>query len=274
MNNKLKQLDKYSNFEHQQVDGWLSDMAIAMIRCLDSAQQHHQITGNVCEIGVHHGRLFILLDLLTTQGENALAIDVFEDQHLNYDKSGKGEREIFLSNINTYVKTQDNLKVIKSDSSVLDGHQITELAGGKIRLFSIDGSHTLEMTYHDLTTASEAIAPGGIIILDDYFNEAWPGVSEGTHRFFREQTSPTIIPFAVGGNKVFLTTPSMSSVYSEWLFQNLTVDKNKMWFYKKRTMLLGYEVFTVNYGYTINYEFLQLGQRVINGVKRNLKLSS
>ena len=272
MNSRLDQLAKYSAFGHQKVDGWLLEVAIALIISLDRAQQEYEVKGNICEIGVHHGRLFILLDLLTREGENALAIDVFSEQHLNYDQSGKGDRDIFLNNIDTHVKTQANLRVVQSDSSILDGSKIIELAGGEIRLFSIDGSHTKEMTYHDLTTASHALTPGGIIILDDYFNEAWPGVSEGAHHFFADNKSPLVVPFAVGGNKVFLTTPSMSTIYRDWLFNNLVMDKQKMWFKKKHNALLGYDVFGINYEYTTKYEFLQLSQRILNGLKRKLKL--
>lgn len=271
MNNKLQQLAKYSSFQHLQVEGWLLEMAIAMIICLDHAQKQHNIHGHVCEIGVHHGRLFILLDLLTREGENALAIDVFDDQHLNYDQSGKGDRQIFLNNINTYVKNQANLRIFQGDSSTLDGEQIREYAGGKIRLFSIDGSHTKEMTYHDLMTASQAIESGGIIIIDDYFNEAWPGVSEGTNTFFSQSPPPEVVPFAIGGNKVFLAHPSMSEIYSQWLFDHLAVDKTKIWLSKKRTFLLGHEVFTINYEYTTKYELLRVSQRILKGLTKKIK---
>jgi peptide chain release factor 2 len=51
------------------------------------------------EIGVHHGRLFIPMALARRPGERALAIDVFEDQHLNVDHSGKGDRARFEENV-------------------------------------------------------------------------------------------------------------------------------------------------------------------------------
>jgi hypothetical protein len=45
------------------------------------------------------------------------------------------------------------------------------------------------------------ILHGRLIILDDYFNEMWSGVSEGVHRYFREPRG--ILPFATGANKTF-----------------------------------------------------------------------
>ena len=46
----------------------------------------------------------------------------------------------------------------------------------------------------------------GIIVLDDAFNEQWPGVAEGLHRHFARQ--PNLVPFAIGANKAYFCRPS------------------------------------------------------------------
>jgi hypothetical protein len=69
-------------------------------------------------------------------------------------------------------------------------------------LFSIDGGHTAEIAHNDLSIAAESIGADGVILLDDFFNEWWPGVATGTSQFLRDSPS-TIIPFAIVGNKVF-----------------------------------------------------------------------
>ena len=56
--------------------------------------------------------------------------------------------------------------------------------GGPLRFFSIDGGHLSHIVKHDLETAALSITDGGVIILDDYFNPEFPGVSEGTNRYF------------------------------------------------------------------------------------------
>lgn len=51
---------------------------------------------------------------------------------------------------------------------------------------------------------------------DDYFALGWPGVTDGYYRFMfsppvrdtTDVTAPTLVPFAVGYNKLFLTTPA------------------------------------------------------------------
>jgi hypothetical protein len=65
-----------------------------------------------------------------------------------------------------------------------DGSHTSKSNGvARPRLFSIDGSHTAEATWGDMVTAGMSIQEGGVIIVDDYFAEGWPGVSEGVQRF-------------------------------------------------------------------------------------------
>src|SRR5690606_31954832 len=123
--------------------------------------------GNAAEIGVHHGKLFILLSLLA---EHAYAIDVF-DSALNVDHSGDGNREIFEANVRRYGGAYT---VLQTDSALLTPDRLP-----RIRIFSVDGSHTAAMTEHDLRLAAQTLELGGIVILDDYFNEQWPDVSVG-----------------------------------------------------------------------------------------------
>jgi hypothetical protein len=68
-------------------------------------------------------------------------------------------------------------------------------------LISIDGGHNAEITSHDLNVSEGALANGGVIILDDCFNETWPGVVEGVHEYFASPRS--IVPFGIGANKTF-----------------------------------------------------------------------
>jgi uncharacterized membrane-anchored protein len=72
-------------------------------------------------------------------------------------------------------------------------------------LFSVDGGHTPEITYSDLDLASQTLCEGGVIILDDFFNESWPGVAEGACKFFLENPE-RIFPVAIVGNKFIFTT--------------------------------------------------------------------
>jgi hypothetical protein len=195
------------------VEGWVTDIALALIDGLEATQRQHEVQGHVAEIGVHHGRLFLDLALLRRPGERALAIDVFEDQHLNVDGSGRGDREIFERNIRRHVGSSDGIVIEKGDSSLLTGERVKELVGGPIRLFSIDGGHTADLTFADLRTATAALAPGGVIVLDDVYNEIFPAVAEGTNDFMRSEHPGDLVPFVIGGNKTLFTQREWVETY-------------------------------------------------------------
>lgn len=209
-----KKLEAYLSRGYRSVEGWLLPGAARCAAALAAAQRKAGISGNVAEIGVHHGKLFILLYLLSAAPECALAIDLFEHQDLNIDRSGKGDLQRLIDNLRRHADTE-RLITHEGDSTRLSGAAIVEMAGGKFRLFSIDGGHTPEVTAHDLATAEAALTEGGIIILDDAFNEMWPGVSEGVYKHFSQARS--VVPFAVGANKTFFSHPAYAARYADAL---------------------------------------------------------
>src|SRR5690348_13037552 len=75
---------------HHEIPGWLDDYSARFIAEIGRIQERRRVKGSVAEIGVHMGRLFILLRLLAASDEPALALDVFHDQELNVDESGGG----------------------------------------------------------------------------------------------------------------------------------------------------------------------------------------
>lgn len=184
--------------------------AQAVVR-LSQEQRSAHLSGPVAEFGVHHGKLFILLYLLGSENELAVAIDLFAQQHLNVDRSGAGDLERFKRNLLRHADTS-RLVVHEGDSTQLTAEKLLQLGCGSFRLISIDGGHTAEITAHDLATAEGALAQGGIVILDDCFNEQWPGVSEGVHRYFSQPRS--IVPFGIGAGKTFFSQPACAQRYA------------------------------------------------------------
>ena len=85
---ELSRLERYLAAGLNNVQGWLSTYSAEFIAVLSEIQHKAGYTGAVGEIGVHHGKLFILLLLTASRREKAFAIDVFEAQDLNTDRSG------------------------------------------------------------------------------------------------------------------------------------------------------------------------------------------
>ena len=192
------------------VDGWLRTEAALTVANLVAEQRRLGVAGGTAEIGIHHGKLFILLYLLSRPPEKAVAIDLFEDQHLNVNSSGEGDLAQFRANLERHADST-RLVVHKGDSTQLTGDLLQRLADGPLRLISIDGGHTEEITASDLGVAEAALVEGGIVVVDDIFNEMWPGVADGVHRYFRDR--PQLVPFAICANKTFFCRRSHADGY-------------------------------------------------------------
>lgn len=89
--------------------------------------------------------------------------------------------------------------------------------GMPFRIFSIDGSHRARETEIDLTNGVLALAKGGIVIIDDFFNYSWAGVSNGVAKYLLNNDD--IKPFFIGYNKVLLTHKEFADEYREYLKQ-------------------------------------------------------
>lgn len=187
---------------HRGVAGWLNEGAISAVIAFAKWQHQNEVLGDVAEIGVHHGKFFILLANLRRQHERAFAIDVFEDQHLNSDNSGRGNLSSFTEHLSSYADDVD-VTIIQKDSKALTRSDFYRGRRGYIRLFSVDGSHTAAHTASDLAIAAQLLADDGLIILDDFYNPDWPGVQEGFYRFF-SVSYKDVVPFAYGNNKLYL----------------------------------------------------------------------
>ena len=197
-------LTHYLHRGHKKVQGWFTFDALQVICKIAEVQQTEQLAGGICEIGVHHGRSFILLHLLSNPGEISIAYDLFEDQEQNKDQSGQGDRRIFIKNLERFHCDTDLIRIHSINSLELTSEMITAHADGKIRLFSVDGGHESEVVYHDLGLAEGSLVPGGVVIIDDFFDQRWPGVAEGTSKYMLNGKTG-LMPFAIFEDKVVFT---------------------------------------------------------------------
>ena len=84
-------LEKYKeNF--QAVQGWADPKLFDTIGLIDKSGINRR--GGIAEIGVHHGKFYILLNQVVNPLDTSYAIDVFGMQHLNIDKSEIGRAHV------------------------------------------------------------------------------------------------------------------------------------------------------------------------------------
>ena len=205
-------LRRYARWGHRKVQGGIEPEILLLTADLSAEQHRLHVRGGVCEIGVHHGRYFIGMHLTRQEGDRgSLALALFEDQAHNVDQSGSGDEVRFRQNLHSHAGGVGDVTIRAVDSTTIDGAYVVDAAGGRVRLFSVDGGHTAEVVAHDMRTAADSITPGGIIVGDDVFNFQWPGAAEGTFRFL--DTCDVVVPFAIGFNKVLFTTPDHAGRY-------------------------------------------------------------
>lgn len=203
---------RYAESGQKRVDGWLSALDAELIARVAAVQSARGLDGSVGEIGVHHGRLFILLALGLQPGERAFAVDIFGEQQHNVDRSGEGNEARFRENLARFGVPEDRVAVIRSSSLEIRWPEIERQVGAPARLFSVDGGHTALITANDLAIADAALAEDGVAVLDDYFNEEFPEVSQGMcqHRLV---DAGRLVPFVIGDNKLMLARPGHGASY-------------------------------------------------------------
>lgn len=222
------------------VDGWLHPFSAAFIASIADFQRQGGLEGSVGEIGVHHGKLFILLHTLSDPDKPSFVVDLFEDQHLNVDASGKGDYAQFRKNLARWTDAPDRIEIFKGSSLELDPAAVVA-ACGRARLMSVDGGHTEECTRNDLEIGEAVSQPYGVVVIDDYFNEYFPEVSVGVHTYLAQGR---FRPFAITPGKLYLAHPQFVAGYRKWLKERWALR------YEKTCQMLDSEVdlFAVRYG--------------------------
>lgn len=217
------------NFTHffGNVEGWINkNVAIDILDAIDAFQKKSNVHGAVMEIGVHHGKFFIPIHNKIRGAECSYAVDLFDMQALNIDRSGRGDKHVFCSNMQKYAKMPEKCIVVQSDSTTWDYSEVVnnqQQINQRLRIISIDGSHTMNATVIDLIECEKRLVSGGVIFVDDYNNVHWPGVACGVSKFYL-QTSPRIAPFFLGLNKLILCHTTWHKKYFELM--DLLTKKN------------------------------------------------
>ena len=201
-------LRAYMDGGWEQVPGWLYDGARQVIRMTDIFQKQRGIEGHIGEIGLFRGKLFIMLALMARDQEKVFGVDLFG----TFQSEGDDRLSVIHENMRQHMGEYPWVDILTSDSTLVTAAQLQEQVDGKYRLFSVDGGHQEPVVFHDLSIAAESLAPGGVILLDDYFDPGNPEVSVATCRYFAQGDS-LIAPFAIAGNKVFFCEKHAHEAY-------------------------------------------------------------
>jgi hypothetical protein len=173
--------------------------------------------GDALEIGIHHGRSFILLSLCMKNDETAIAVDIFENQELNIEGgSGKGDYNKFMANLERFGDGK-NVKILTASSLDLKKENLDPLNHG-LRFISIDGGHWYDAVLNDLRLSASCAGKDCIIALDDFFHHDFPEVSAGYYAWLSEE--PDFVPLCVTTSKLYLCRPGMEGRYRDAILKN------------------------------------------------------
>jgi len=196
------------------IDGWFSNDAALLFGWIDDIQKRNLVTGDLFEIGCHHGKSAQLLGHMALPATEQLAVcDLFGLQSDNVSKSGCGDLEVFLGNMRPVKELGISCKVFQKNSAELKPQEI----GTNYRFFHIDGGHNPDEALADLRLAAACLGEKGVIALDDPFRTEWPGVTEALIRFLDEYDE--FEAMLVGCNKILLTRKTASAALSQLWYQ-------------------------------------------------------
>src|SRR5712692_374155 len=131
-------LQSYLEAFHR-IEGWFSYDAALMFMAYNQLISAAGISGDVLEIGVHHGLSAIAIATLRGAGHRLYAVDLFEKlQAENVSGSGEGNRTIFEQNMKSFLGTLDFIVPITGASGRLNAADFPQ----SFSFAHVDGGHS------------------------------------------------------------------------------------------------------------------------------------
>ncbi|GGF56820.1 hypothetical protein GCM10011519_33420 [Marmoricola endophyticus] len=184
----------------ERVQGYLIGSTALYLSTLEYVQRG-EVEGRVAEIGVHRGKSFIAMTVGLPEDQTALAIDIFDAQHLNMEATSVDALRDFKASLESWGLT-DRVEIHEGSSLDLEDQGFCE-EGRRFRLFSVDGGHLHYHVANDLRLAEKTLAEGGVVAADDFVNQHYLGVITGIFEYL--DGGGTLVPYALIPNKLLLT---------------------------------------------------------------------
>jgi predicted O-methyltransferase YrrM len=181
-------VDAYLADGYQSVVGMSSRFAAAIVARLLRIQTGLGVTGHVAEIGTFEGRFFIAMAHALEPDERAVGIDLF-------DWPNPQVIDRFHANCRRHGVPDERRATLKADSRGMRPEEVTNAAGGPIRLFHVDGEHSRAALTRDLALAHAVLCDGGIIVLDDMLHPGYPTLMIAVQAFL--EANPDIVPLCI-----------------------------------------------------------------------------
>ena len=104
-------------------------------------------------------------------------------------------------------------------STTFTPRRLMEIAGGRPRFISVDGSHDYADVLHDLRLSEAVLDTDGIVAVDDFLNPQTIGVNRAVNVFMENR--PGLEGIAYGSNKLFLSRSEAAGRYRNFVENTL-----------------------------------------------------
>lgn len=197
---------------------WITPSAWQLVACITLAQAvAGACRGTVGEIGVHRGSGLGLLGALADAEEPLWMADLF-NQRANIDRSGNGDEAITNGTV-LKVANRKVHTVLRTSSTALRPEHVPNPL---FRMVHVDGSHLSAIVLSDLRWAAAALAPLGVLVLDDVNHRRWLGPGRATRAFFGlfDAAYQELRPLAYSGKKLALCRTAAHAPLLDALLRN------------------------------------------------------
>jgi hypothetical protein len=200
--------EKLLLYEAQKNDfeGFFGDESAALFDIFLSFQKEQNIKGDFLEIGVYKGRSALMSGLHLENNEAFHLIDSYASLLEEVEK----KMSLILGERGKYHPTPSQL--LTSDMLGVSKYSLSWM--------HIDGSHTGRAVWNDLSLCEPLLSEEGILVLDDFFNPAYPQITEATFKFLN-QYSYSLSLILTAWNKAYLARPLFARKYLEMIHDTL-----------------------------------------------------
>jgi predicted O-methyltransferase YrrM len=214
-------LSAYFSEGKKRVRGFLTDGSAAAILMILRLQAKQDIKGQIAEIGTYHGKTFVGLALALRDEEKIVGLDIFVERENDFEAN-------LRTNYRSFGIPDNKVRLHRGSSTDISRPQWQALLGGPARFIHVDGEHTRKAAFHDLTLSASALAPGGIILVDDILHSWYPDVTLGLLDFLHQELDICAValidrecPFLKGGAKLVLTRSADLARYRQAFIEQM-----------------------------------------------------
>ena len=215
--------DRYLGDGYETVVGMSSRFAAGICGRLLRIQSELGVTGHFAEIGAFEGRFLIAMAHCLGEGETALGMDIF-------DWPNPEVKDRFEANCLKHGIGPGKRITWKVDSGTTTPAEVlAKVGGGPIRMFHVDGEHSRKALALDLELATAALAPGGLIVLDDMLHPGYPTLMVAVQEYLERH--PEIVVLSIIDRETIVAATKFVLCRADWFkrYETVMLEAFKPW---------------------------------------------